>query len=226
MIESGARPALRPRPLLAVLVVCACLLVAVLGLEYHSAVKRELRLALPSHSAASGAAIADSPATRPVPPSQLQPGPGRVGDWTRTALARPLFSPSRRPATVAVSGPQEPRLAGIVLGPSGARAIFAGDNDARGTIAAVGQQAGSWKVLSISADSVQVIGPSGLRLLHPSRDPSGRSVDTTAAGASPLPPHPSILDLLRSRPLQIGPFNNGAPQLPAILRALPPAPPQ
>jgi hypothetical protein len=226
MIESGARPALRPRPLLAVLAVCACLLVAVLGLEYHSAVKRELRLALPSLPAASGAAIADSPATRAVPPSQLQPAPGRVGDWTRTALARPLFSPSRRPATVAVSGPQEPRLAGIVLGPSGALAIFAGENEARGTVAAVGQQAGSWKVLSISADSVQVIGPSGLRLLHPSRDPSGRSGDATAGSGVPLPPHPSILDLLRSRPLQIGPFNNGAPQLPAILRALPPAPPQ
>ena len=223
-MSDAARPTLRTRPLLALLAGCACLLVAVLGVEYHSSVKRELRLASSTSFAASRGAPAD-PQAAPVPVSQRQPAADRTGDWTRTALARPLFSPSRRPAATIVSGPQEPRLAGIVLAPSGAKAIFAGDNDARGIVAGVGQQAGSWRVLAIVADGVRVIGPDGLRTLHPSRDAAPHDGDGGLASAPTLGPHPSILDLLRSRPLQIGPFN-GMPSLPAGLRGPPPAAPQ
>ena len=196
MIDT-ARPTLRTRPLLGLLVGCACLLVAVLAVEYHSSVKRELRLA----SSSSSAAIRGVPADRQTAP----------------ALASQLQT--------VVSGPREPRLAGIVLAPSGAKAIFAGDSDARGIVAGVGQQAGSWRVLAIAADGVRVIGPDGLRTLHPSRDAAQRDTDGGLANAPTLGPHPSILDLLRSRPLQIGPFN-GIPPLPAALRGSPPAPPQ
>lgn len=221
MIDT-ARPTLRTRPLLGLLVGCACLLVAVLAVEYHSSVKRELRLA----SSSSFAAIRGVPADRQTAPalaSQRQPAADHTGDWTRTALARPLFSPSRRPVATVVSGPREPRLAGIVLAPSGAKAIFAGDGDARGIVAGVGQQAGSWRVLAIAVDGVRVIGPDGLRTLHPSRDAAQHDGDGGLASAPTLGPHPSILDLLRSRPLQLGPFN-GVPPLPAGLRGSPPAP--
>ena len=218
MTDREARLVPRTQPLLVLLAICGCLLVALLGLEYHSAVKRELRLASSSSLVAPGGAPVGLPAAGPAVPSPLQPGADRVGEWTRTALARPLFSASRRPAAVAVSGPQEPRLAGIVLSPSGNTAIFAGDNDARGTVAGVGQQAGSWHVLAIAADGVRVVGPNGLRTLRPSRDPSGHGDDAASgAGAQALPPHPSILDLLRARVPQNG-LTGAMPPLPAILR--------
>ena len=191
---------IRPRPLLWLAAACACVLVAALGVEYHSAVKRETRLA---HSLSTTAAAASpGQARRPAPPAAIasaSPTAALVTGWSRTALARPLFSRSRRPVTTAAAGPRQPRLAGIVVGPSGARAIFAGENDARGIVAGVGQQAGDWKVLAIATGSVQVSGPAGLRTLRPSRDPN-------AAAATPaLPEHPSILDLLRARPLNLGP---------------------
>lgn len=192
---------------------CACLLVGVLASEYHSAVSRETPLAVPTnHAALSGA----SPAARPV---TVEDGAAQAGadDWVRTTLARPIFSPSRRPTAVASTGPRQPRLAGIIIGPSGARAIFAGDDDSRGIVAAVGQQAGDWRVLAIDAASVRVVGPGGLRTLRPLRDPNAHADDAPAAQA--LPPHPSILDLLRSRPLQIGPPDGSTP-LPGLRGSL------
>ncbi len=190
---TAGRPALQPRPLLLLAAACACLLVGLLALEYHSAVIREMRLPLPSAPAASGRAA-------PVTREAVLPDPAHVRDWTGTVLARPLFSASRRPAATVTSGPQQPRLAGIVVGPAGRRAIFAGSGDARGSVVAAGQQAGAWHVVSIEADSVRVVGPDGPRVLRPSRDDSARS----GAAAGTLPPHPSILDLLRNRPLQLG----------------------
>ncbi len=199
------RPVLQPRPLLLLAAACACLLVGLLALEYHSAVIREMRLPLPSSPAASGRAAS-------AVHEAVLPDPAHVRDWTATILARPLFSQSRRPAATVTSGPQRPRLAGIVVGPAGRRAIFAGSGDARGVVAAAGQQAGAWRVVSIDADSVRVLGPEGPRVLRPSRDDSSHG-GAAAAAAGTLPPHPSILDLLRNRPLQLGgaglPFSSG-----------------
>lgn len=198
---------------------CACALVAALAVEYHSGVIRETPLLLPPTQPASPASPPGSPA--PADPSRNAGSvASQVGDWTRIALARPLFSPSRRPAAVAQAGPQQPRLTGIVLGPAGARAIFAGAGEARGTIAAVGQQAGGWRVLAIGAGGVQVSGPSGVRTLHPTRDATVHD-DNPVAGSG-LPPHPSILDLLRSRPLRPGGLD--MPNLPFSALASP-APP-
>ncbi len=210
---SAGSAGVRLRPLLWLAAGCACVLVAALGLEYHSAVKRETRLA---HSLSAPRAVPSMGAAGTARSGQASPAPDLVEGWSRTALARPLFSRWRGPMTRAVSGPSQPRLAGIIVGPGGARAIFAGDGSARGTVAAVGQQAGDWKVLAISADTVQVTGPNGTHTLRPSRNPGG------AEPASPIPPeHPSILDLLRSRTLNVGPFGQqpggspfvgGAPQ--------------
>ena len=192
MIE--ARPVLQPRPLLLLATVCACLLVGLLAVEYHSAVIREMRLPLPSPPAASGRAES-------AIHEAVLPDPAHVQGWTTTILARPLFSQSRRPAATVTSGPQQPRLAGIVVGPAGRKAIFAGSGDNRGVVVAAGQQAGAWHVVAIDADSVRVLGPEGPRVLRPSRDDGAHS-STPAPGT--LPPHPSILDLLRNRPLQLG----------------------
>lgn len=182
------------RPLLAV----ACMLVVLLAVEYHVGVSREHAL---NQSIVPAAGTAGKSRSRPAVPA---PDAAAAARQMEVVLARPLFTQSRRPVATALAGPSEPRLAGIIVGPSGRRAIFAGENDARGTVAAVGQDAGSWKVLAIEPDAVQVSGPDGPRTLRPSRgsgDPVG--------AAPPLPAHPSILDLLRARPLPFG--GGGAP---------------
>lgn len=210
----------RPRPLLWLASGCACVLVGLLALEYHSGVAREISLAHPSDHVATAARAAGPDAT-----AGSSPTPIVVQDWTKTVLARPLFSPSRRPAATVAAGPQQPRLAGIVMGPSGRRAIFAGEGDARGIVAEVGQQAGAWQIRAINETTVQVIGPEGLRTLTPSRDSAARADnDGSAAGTPTLPTHPSILDLLRNRSLQIGPANASMPHLPTSLQ-LPRTPP-
>lgn len=181
---------IRPQALFGIAALAGCVLLALLGLELHAAPGRpqaDVVLPVRSDTAPSGT-VRDASASLP---------PGVVADATRIVLARPLFSPQRRPASVAVSGPQRPRLAGIIVAPGGRRAIFAGAGDARGLVVGVGQQAGAWHVMAIDDSGVRVSGPDGMRVLHPSRDNSGPG--GTAATADALPPHPSILDILRSR---------------------------
>jgi hypothetical protein len=215
--DAGLGPSrrLRARPLFGLAGLCACVLVGLLATEYHSAGLREARLAHSTPSPAAGTVAA----ARPNDSASLSPGP--VDAWMRVVLARPLFSPSRRPATVSVSGPERPRLAGIIASPGHELAIFAGSGTARGIVAGVGQQAGAWRVLGIDATGVRVMEADGVHTLHPTRDASGR--DDAASPA--LPDHPSILDLLRSRPLNLGSSpGGGMPPLPPSLRGEPPSP--
>jgi hypothetical protein len=92
-------------------------------------------------------------------------------DIANTLLARPLFSPDRRLAPMARSGPaaadeEIPRLTGIVIGPSGARAIF-DDGSGRPKIAAQGDHLGRFKVGTITPGEVSLITPEGARVLRP-----------------------------------------------------------
>ena len=97
------------------------MLLGVLALALGGVVAAEL--------AAPGAApVAVPPMPGRVPVAAAAPaGVGRVDGWVGTILARPLFSPSRRPAaTAAAAGPGGlPRLAGVIVGPEGKTVIFA-----------------------------------------------------------------------------------------------------
>jgi hypothetical protein len=98
----------------------------------------------------------------------------QVRAWVATALARPLFSPDRRPATE--PGQQTaapaglPRLAGIMVGPFGRSAIFAGDP--KPAVIQEGGRIGAYTVKSIDSAQVQVAGPDGLRTIRPSFQPA------------------------------------------------------
>jgi hypothetical protein len=98
----------------------------------------------------------------------------RTDDWTRAILARPLFSPSRRPprpAPAAGSGPavqgEFPRLAAVLIGPSGRSAIFAGSAGSKPIIVREGDAVASFVVRSIEPGRVTLDGPSGRRELRP-----------------------------------------------------------
>ena len=161
------------------------------------------------------AALPPAVAAAPVQATPAMPARGdaqqglALGALAASILERPLFSPSRRPGQLSVAATEVPRLAGIIIGPTGAKAIFAGAGDGRAIVAGTGAQAGPYLIRSIGMKGVSVIGPNGPELLHPDYDrnatqsaagpgePGAGGVAGPAgiAGASP----PSILDLLRAR---------------------------
>jgi hypothetical protein len=106
-------------------------------------------------------------------------------EWLAVVLARPLFSPTRRPDTVAeaVAAPdsEAPRLSGIVIDPSGKRAIFAAGPEGKSLVAREGSQVGGFVVRAIEPGRVVIEGEEGARSLKPSFS------EAVASGAAPVP---------------------------------------
>jgi hypothetical protein len=90
--------------------------------------------------------------------------------WVATLLARPPFSPARRPPAVAAAAdaaaPGVPRLAGILVSPSRKLAIFAADGAAKPLTALEGDAVGRYRVLSIEVSEVILRGADGTHVLH------------------------------------------------------------
>jgi hypothetical protein len=92
-------------------------------------------------------------------------------------LARPLFSPSRRPPqnaggnTADDAGLGDSRLAGIVIEPGHRFAIFAPEG-AKPLTVTEGETVSGWRVDSISPREVSLTGPDGTRTLQPKFDPN------------------------------------------------------
>jgi hypothetical protein len=100
-------------------------------------------------------------------------------------LARPLFSPSRRPPkteTAKVSddgGLADSRLAGIVIEDGHRFAVFAPEG-AKALTVTEGETVSGWRVESISPREVALSGPDGAKTLQPKFDPN----------LTPPPPEP------------------------------------
>jgi len=123
----------------------------------------------------------------PVPSRVAPPALPEGAAWERTVLARPLFSPTRRPPPPEAAGADPaaaapPRLAGVIIGPDGRRAIF-DPAGGKPTVAAEGARIGGFTVTAIEADRVTVAGEGGTRVLRP-----------VFAGAA----HPRAADAARS----------------------------
>lgn len=133
-----------------------------------------------------------------IPPTPAQPAPalrndagrpaGQAAVWAETALARPLFSPTRRPAAApAAAAPGAPaslpRVTAILVSPGGKSVIFAAGEGGKPVVAGEGSQVGAYQVQSIEAGRVTVLGPGGPQVLGPSFDgnappkPPGRAPD-------------------------------------------------
>jgi hypothetical protein len=137
----------------------------------------------------------------PTPPQQKTSlfvpssrGPLRNQDdqYVATILARPLFSPNRRPPAAAPPGnhhasPELGRLTGVVVSPAGKSAIFAGTGGPEPIVLGEGAHIGEYVVRSIGTGTVVVTGPGGQRLLHPAFDPNP---PPRPAPAAPPPAHP------------------------------------
>jgi general secretion pathway protein N len=88
-------------------------------------------------------------------------------------LARPVFSPDRRPAsagTATVAGLS--RLTGIVVMGSHKVAIFAGPSGEHPVVAEEGTRVNAYLVKQITDSGVTVIGPTGTMLMTPVFDPA------------------------------------------------------
>ena len=153
-----------------------------------------------------GAFAGRQPAVVPARPAPIPagapvaariPGGAAMGAQVQTILDRPLFSPSRRPAQAVAGSTELPRLAGIVIGPYGARAIFAVSGESRAIVAGPGTRAGPYLVRAVGTDGVAVTGPDGPQTLRPSYDRKTARYDASP-GPSGVSPNPSILDLLRA----------------------------
>lgn len=115
-----------------------------------------------------------TPQTKREAPAQPHNGPGAVQNndarWSDIILARPLFSPTRRPAKIV--GPQTtatvetPRLAGVVIAAGGTGAIFVG-SDTKPVFARIGDRIGPYKITGIADGQVTVETATGTEILHP-----------------------------------------------------------
>ncbi len=151
------------------------------------------------------------------------PRNAQVKAWTETILARPLFTPSRRPppnitaASRPTATPEIPRLTGVLVSADGKNAIFAANGEDKPVIVSIGGRLGPFVVRAITAGEVTVDGPGGTETLRPvfATRPaaSAQATKTPAAGASilerleaeaaapklPVPPPPTIQSLMGRR---------------------------
>ncbi len=120
---------------------------------------------------------------RPAPP-HAPPQPARAAvnpsaaeadtlpaDRSAELLARPLFTPGRRPAAVSAgSGPQAglPRLSGVLVGPFGRTAIFAATGAGKPIVLAEGGEIGGFRVVAIVPGQVTLTGKGRTLVLSPS----------------------------------------------------------
>lgn len=116
--------------------------------------------------------------------------------WVATALARPLFSRDRKPTPVAAKsgGPafaSLPRLSGVVIGPSGKTAIFAGGENSKPIAVDEGKTLGPYTVQAITPNAVTVTGPEGERSLTVTADATTRdalAAEIPRVQQAPQPP--------------------------------------
>jgi general secretion pathway protein N len=122
----------------------------------------------------------------------------RSEELVATALARPLFSSTRRPPQDAPSGATadsdltDARLTGIVTTPHHRIAIFAVTGD-KPLKVAEGDAVSGWRIESITPREVSLSGPSGTKTLQPKLDPNlapppGQPPIGQPGGRVPIPP--------------------------------------
>jgi hypothetical protein len=158
--------------------VCSVLLAAALPFEFRSE--------LTAPTAPSG----------PVPKSDekaaTQNDQPAVDHLTATILARPLFSPTRRPAEAAPSDHSgtplsDMRLTGILITPDQHLAIFA-PAGGKPLVRSEGDMISDWRIESIATDLVSLTGPTGAATLEPKADPNlVRAQAARPVAASPQP---------------------------------------
>jgi hypothetical protein len=153
------------------------------GLCFAAALPLELRshVIKPSVSSAAAAKSDGSPTAPTHTPATKQ--------LVATALARPLFSATRRPPENEHDGHPDTslndlRLTGILMMPDEHFAIFARP-DGKPLVRAEGEMISDWRIDNIAAQSIFLSGPSGTTTLEPKADPNLVRLQAAAQPATP-----------------------------------------
>ena len=127
--------------------------------------------------AASDTAASNEVSRQPDTTSTAHRQPStRLDELLTVALARPLFSSTRRPPQTAAtdntsSDLADMRLTGIVTEPDHRVAIFA-VNGAKPLRVSEGEAVSGWRIESITPHEVSLSGPGGTKTLEPKLDPN------------------------------------------------------
>jgi hypothetical protein len=117
----------------------------------------------PSHS--------ETPVQARQKPGPIEPA-NQIDRLLGEILARPVFSPDRKPAAFSVGRTTSlSRLTGIVISGSQKVAIFAAPSGGHPLIAQVGDHIGAYEVREITSTGVTVLGPEGTTVITPIFDP-------------------------------------------------------
>ena len=182
--------------------------------------------------AASDTAASNEVSRQPDTTSTAHRQPStRLDELLAVALARPLFSSTRRPPQTAAtdntsSDLADMRLTGIVTEPDHHVAIFA-VNGAKPLKVSEGEAVSGWRIESITPHEVSLSGPGGTKTLEPKLDPNlvqQPPPQPPAANPAGRPPaQPPAANTAARPPAQPAPGIN-LPQRPGVPPGLP-APP-
>ena len=182
--------------------------------------------------AASDTAASNEVSRQPDTTSTAHRQPStRLDELLAVALARPLFSSTRRPPQTAAtdntsSDLADMRLTGIVTEPDHRVAIFA-VNGAKPLKVSEGEAVSGWRIESITPHEVSLSGPGGTKTLEPKLDPNlvqQPPPQPPAANPAGRPPaQPPAANTAARPPAQPAPGIN-LPQRPGVPPGLP-APP-
>jgi hypothetical protein len=154
---------------------------AILPLEYRSDVAQP--------------AAAPSAVTKPAEKHAVDNDEPALRQAVTTALARPLFSATRRPPEAEVNEHSDTklndlRLTGILVMPDQHVAIFARSGD-KPLVRSEGEMINDWHIDSIAAYSVSLSGPTGTTTLEPKADPALVRAQSAAPQPVVAPPPPA-----------------------------------
>lgn len=126
--------------------------------------------AAPTETVVPRAAV---PAARPGGGGPGTPDENLRAAWLTAALERPLFTASRHPPARAPAVPQAgpaalPRLAGVLAGPFGRRAIFAAPEGGKPLVVGEGDSIGGYRVRAIADGAVTLESADRVLRLRPS----------------------------------------------------------
>jgi hypothetical protein len=157
----------------------------------------------------------------------------RLDELLAVALARPLFSSTRRPPEAAAnesatnSDLADMRLTGIVTEPEHHLAIFAVNGAAKPLRVTEGEAVSGWRIDSITPHEVSLSGPGGTKTLEPKLDPNlvqqPPPQPPAANPAARQPAQPPAANTAVRQPTQPAPGINLPPRpaVPPRLRARP-----
>ena len=183
--------------------------------------------------AATDTATPNEVPIRPDPSAMHRQPSTQLDELLAEALARPLFSSTRRPPQAAAndsaadSDLADMRLTGIVTEPDHHLAIFA-VNGAKPLRVTEGEAVSGWRIESITPHEVSLSGPGGTKTLQPKLDPNlvqKPLPQPPAANPAARPPaQPPAPNVAARQPGQPAPGIN-LPQRPAIPPRFPAQPP-